>query len=278
MIYNNDSEIVRAVKRKGPLRMASYELDNAWEGARRRLALLEQHLDPMSRRRLSALGVGSGWRCLEVGGGGGSITRWLCSQVSATGHVTATDLDTRFLEEIDEPMLTVQRHDITAEELPTAQFDLVHTRWLLHHLPQPEVALSRMVKALRPGGMLLVEELDLFPVHASSSQIYIDFIVAKAKMIALPSGRDFFWARALPALVAEQDITEMGAEGDFPIINGGSPMAKFHQLTGEQMRDKIIASGELSIERFNAAITLLSDPTFWAFAGASVAVWGRRPS
>lgn len=54
--------------------MADYALDNAWEKARRRLALLEQQLDPLSQRRLAELGVSEGWQCLEVGGGGGSIT------------------------------------------------------------------------------------------------------------------------------------------------------------------------------------------------------------
>ncbi|UCD68058.1 MAG: class I SAM-dependent methyltransferase [Betaproteobacteria bacterium] len=38
------------------------------------------------------------------------------------------------------------------EELSAAQFHLVHTRWLLHHLPHPEKAIALMVAALRPGG------------------------------------------------------------------------------------------------------------------------------
>ena len=48
--------------------MEQYTLQNAWDRARRRLALLGQHLDPLSQRRLTALGVQAGWHCLEVGG------------------------------------------------------------------------------------------------------------------------------------------------------------------------------------------------------------------
>ncbi len=47
--------------------MSGYNLDNTWSQANQRLALLEGQLDPISQRRLSALGVGDGWRCLEVG-------------------------------------------------------------------------------------------------------------------------------------------------------------------------------------------------------------------
>ena len=157
--------------------MADYALDNAWNRARRRLSLLEQQLDPKTQGRMLKLGVTKGWRCLEVAVGGGSIARWLRAQVGATGHVTGTDIDARFLQEIPEPNFAACTHDITAEDLPASQFDLVHARWLLHHLRDPERAIERMVAALRPGGWLLIEEADFFPVHASSSQLYIDFMV-----------------------------------------------------------------------------------------------------
>ena len=65
--------------------MTEYSLDNTWDQAGRRLALLESQLDPISRRRLHERGLNHGWRCLEVGGGGGSITKWLCEQVGADG-------------------------------------------------------------------------------------------------------------------------------------------------------------------------------------------------
>ena len=54
--------------------MANYALDNAWEQARRRLALLEQHLDPMTYQRLTALGVSQGWQVSWPGTG----PRWGC--------------------------------------------------------------------------------------------------------------------------------------------------------------------------------------------------------
>jgi hypothetical protein len=55
-------------------------------------------------------------------------------------------------------------------------------------------------------------------------------------------------------------------------------VAEFFQLTAEQMRDEVVSSGALSAERFDAGLALLDDPKFWAFAGAGIAVWGRRPN
>ena len=258
--------------------MSGYSLDNTWDQANQRLALLEGQLDPISQRRLSALGVGDGWRCLEVGGGGGSLTRWLCDQAGPTGHVMATDIEPRFLEEIGNSRLEVRRHDITEEDLPERQFDLVHARWLLHHLPDPEGAIARMVAALRPGGWILLEEVDFFPIRTSTIQIYTDFMTGLTRAVVAASGGDCFWARGLPALVANQDLVEVSACGDQFVLRGGSPWAKFFALSANQIRDTITgSSGTLSAEQLDAALTLLDDPTFWALAGAGIAVWGQRP-
>src|SRR5215467_11355800 len=48
----------------------SYAYDTGGEQARQRLGSLESWLDPETTRHLDSLGVGAGWRCLEVCGGG----------------------------------------------------------------------------------------------------------------------------------------------------------------------------------------------------------------
>ena len=191
--------------------MANYALDNAWEHAKRRLSLLEQHLDPMTQRRLTTLGVSQGWHCLEVGGGGGSTARWLCQQVGANGHVTATDIDIRFLQEIHANNFEAILHDITGEDLPKRRFDLVHARWLLHHLPEPGRVIDRMIAALRPGGWLLLEEVDFFPVQVSTSPVYVDFMLALTSTIVAGSGRD--------CLVLEQPMSR-SRPGLRPMVAG----------------------------------------------------------
>jgi hypothetical protein len=67
------------------------------------------------------------------------------------------------------------------------------------------------------------------------------------------------------------------AEGDFAILNGGSPMAEFFQLSVLQVRDGIVGSGAVSAAQFDSAIALLGDPGFWAFGPAGVAVRGQKP-
>ncbi len=131
----------------------AYTLDNAWRQARERLSLLENILDPLTIDHLQATGVGAGWRCLEVGGGLGSIAAWLCDRVGASGGVVATDIDTRFLQSLNRPNAEIHTHNIVTDELAQASFDLIHLRAVLEHLPQREAAFRQMIGALKPGGV-----------------------------------------------------------------------------------------------------------------------------
>src|SRR5262249_3345089 len=138
-----------------------YVYDHSWTQERIRLAGLETALDPGTREHLTRLGVGPGWRCLEVGAGGGSVAVWLAERVAPDGEVVATDLDTNFLERevARHPTLKLLNHDISSQDLPTG-FDLVHARYLVEWLPDKRRALERMAAALSSGGVLLDEEPD----------------------------------------------------------------------------------------------------------------------
>ena len=97
-----------------------------------------------------ALGLAPDVCCLEVGGGRGSIARWLCQDVAARGQVTATDLDTGFLSELSLPNLTVLRHDVRADGFPEGSFGLVHVRAVLMHIAGRMAVLRRMASWLAP--------------------------------------------------------------------------------------------------------------------------------
>ena len=132
-----------------------YAFPHADVNERRRLELFAERLDPLTVRRIKAFDLTAGARCLEVGGGRGSMARWLCEYVGPAGRVTATDLDTGFLSELSLPNLDVLRHDVTSDEFPAGSFDLVHMRAVLMHIPDRMAVLRRMVSWLAPGGWLL---------------------------------------------------------------------------------------------------------------------------
>lgn len=147
----------------------SYLLDNAWQQGRARLDAVEQFLDSGTIRTVEALEVVAGWRCLEVGAGDGSIALWLSRRVGASGNVIATDVDTRHLDALDKTdNLEVLRHDIVHDSLD-GDFDLIHARLLLEHIPS-EIVLSKLVHALARAGWLVIEALDYASAVAVSER------------------------------------------------------------------------------------------------------------
>lgn len=259
--------------------MADYALANAWQQARQRLALLESELDPATRRRVLAAGIGAGAHCLEVGAGGGSIAHWLCHVVGPTGRVVATDIDPRLVALDAPPGLEVLQHDLTRDPLPAAQFDLVHVRWLLHHLPDLDPVIDRLVAALKPGGLLLVEEPDFYPVHAGHSgspPLYAQFMDALTRSVVSATGRDCYWARGLPALLAGHGLQNLQAAAEVAVLRGGEALARFYQLSGQQARQRVLDTGLISTADYDAALGLLGDAKLWAFGACTVATWGRR--
>src|SRR5438128_259334 len=111
------------------------DTEDAFE--RERLGYLRQMCDPVTMRRLEALDVAEGWRCLEVGAGDGSVACWLAARVGPQGRVVATDINPRFLHNLAVPNLEVRHHHIVNDDLERAHYDLVHCRAVLGHLAQP---------------------------------------------------------------------------------------------------------------------------------------------
>jgi SAM-dependent methyltransferase len=210
-----------------------------------------------------------------VGAGGGSIAAFLSRQVGSQGSVTAVDIDTRFVEEIDARNLEVVQADVTAIELPRNAFDLVHCRALLMHLPARERVLDRFVTALRPGGWLLVEEGDAAPLPAADSSPEAN--VLRTVLVDGPTaaGVDWTFAHQLPERLQQRGLRDVGAESAVQLYEGGSPMAELLRLTIHQLRTAGLAGEGLDgqIDAWSAAVR---EPGRWFQSFGLVSAWGRR--
>lgn len=243
-----------------------------------RLKSLEQWLDPATIRHLRARGVGGGWRCLEVGGGAGSVARWLCGQVSPGGEVVATDIDTRFLETLSEANLRVIRHDVTADNLPRAAFDLVHCRLVLARVADRRAVLSKLAAALRPRGQLVAEEMDLVSATAGAGQPgarSFNAAVASCSEVLRGRGFDPSCGRMLLADFRAAGLADLGTEGHVRLWPGGSPGATVWRLTFEQLHRDMAAQG-LDDAAAATAIGACQDPGFTFMSQVTMTAWGQR--
>jgi SAM-dependent methyltransferase len=242
----------------------------------RRLVALEEGYDPGTVSRLEKLGVGSGWRCLEVGAGAGSITRWLGRRVGTEGEVVATDLDTSFLDVFDADNVEIRQLDLRSDSLPENSFDLVHTRFVLGHIPERVEIFDKLVGALRPGGWLLLEELDSFAWGVIDSGLHPEVVLAG---LALLERQGFAprWGREMPALLRDRGLVNISAVAEAPIAEGGTPGLEWLRMTFDQMMNHGLAfevPGEGGYEEWRRRT---NDPDQWLVGVPIVAARGQLP-
>ncbi|MFD3458255.1 class I SAM-dependent methyltransferase [Nocardia fluminea] len=251
-----------------------YTLPNEWDFADERLALLGAAYDPGSIALAQRLGVGAGWRCLEAGAGGGSFARWLCSATLPSGRVLAVDADTRHLADLPGLGGEVVQLDLVADELPERAFDFIHTRFVLLHIAEREVVLERLVRALAPGGILMLEEGDGLGVLDAMPGAFGEVWRAFARSTEI-AGASQSWARNLPARLEVLGLTDVHAEADIPIFRGGSPMARMWHLTWVQAHDALVGLG-VTPEVIATAQVELEDERQWLYAPPTVRAWARQ--
>ena len=264
----------------GPrLAQSAYLLDNAGKQASARFDALAALFDAGTIGHLEQRGVGPGWHCLEVGAGGGTIARWLANRVGSTGRVLATDNDPRFLESLNVPNLEVRRHDISADALPEAAFDLVHARLVLLHLPQRETVLARLISALKPGGWLVDEEYDAPATRpdpaASPGEVLPKTHIAMWKLME-DRGLHLRYGRLLFGRLRAHGLTDVGAEGRVFMWHRGSPGASMVRANYEQLRQAMIDGGWVTQQQFEEDMARLDDPEFMMPSPILWSAWGRR--
>ncbi|PVZ10826.1 class I SAM-dependent methyltransferase [Actinomycetospora cinnamomea] len=253
-----------------------YILDDAATVEYQRLDLMSRILDPWTRGYIDALGDRRGWHCLELGGGNGSVSEWLCETVGPTGSVTTIDVNTTLLDLVPAQNLAVQQADLRTSDLPSRAYDLVTCRALLHQIAEhAPTVLRRMAGAVRPGGWLVVQEPDFHLAPTTEPAVW-----AAAWRGLLEWGRDsgvdWFIGRRLPRMVQTAGFARPQAKTDVQDIRGGGRGALYFKLFFAEVRDRVLDSGRLDAATLDAAAALLDDPDYWTQCWMMTAVWARK--
>lgn len=250
---------------------------------RERLGHLAATLDAGTQRRMRALGIARGWRCLEVGAADGSMVRWMAGQVGAEGRVVAGDIDLRFLTGLGLPNVEVRELDVRSAAIEEAAFDLAYCRTLLLHLPDPNAALSKLGRSLRPGGWLLAEDSDLC-VHTAAdpehpdAELFESFHRRAWDHLRAVEVFDTRFGRTLPARMRELGLEEQGFEASASFQSGGSPGAALQRRNfSTNLGPMLVERGVVAHDELERVLALYADASFGYLSGLNIAAWGRRP-
>ena len=162
--------------------MAQYAFGDSAVAAKR-LVLLAQTFAPASRR---FLGDSVGFRpqlAADLGCGPGHSTHLLASVLNPVRTI-GFDNSKNFLKRASKTCsgsIRFESHDITAAPFPHRPFDLLFGRFVLTHLRYPKAAVEMWVGQLRPGGILLIEEVETIE---SRIPAFVEYLKIQQSMLA----------------------------------------------------------------------------------------------
>jgi trans-aconitate 2-methyltransferase len=185
---------------------AAYTFGDSDQAAAR-LALVAEVFEPTTRPFMAAAGALLGERpggerrpglAIDLGCGPGHTT-WLLAETLRPRSTVGLDRSAAFVDlarhtvrhagsPTGRPAAAVPGaapsflvHDVTRFPLPPGDADVLYCRFLLSHLERPAEALAGWASQLRPGGVLLLDEVDwIDPRHP----ILRDYLAAVAAMLA----------------------------------------------------------------------------------------------
>jgi len=223
--------------------------------------------------------------CLDIGCGSGDVTLKMAALVGAEGHVVGVDRDQTILQlarhEADKEGLPVTFQRLGAEELAEdSAYDLVFARYLLSHLPRPQRAVEAMVRAARPGGRLVLEDV-FFPGHICypSNAAFDRFVELYQAVARMKEGGDAAIGVRLLGMALEAGLEEVRVGLVVPTFREGE--GKWvTQVTMEHIREAVVSAGLASDPEVDKVVSELGrladdDRTLMSIA-PTFQVWGRK--
>jgi SAM-dependent methyltransferase len=253
---------------------------------KQRLDVLARVMAPATGWLLDCISVGEGDHCVDVGSGGGHVSRELARRVGENGSVLGIDLDQDLLDlaqadMTDDGLTNVEFRCADATALDEVSYEIAYARLLLSHVSDPAAVLSAMVRSLKPGGVIAIEDLDFegytchppCAAHDRWVEIYRETISRR--------GGNALLGRALPTMLHAAGIEEIGInvtqpyalQGDAKLV---APMALDHMtssITGEGVADADEVA-QLVAELYDRA----ADPATLMGLPRIFQVWGTKPA
>jgi ubiquinone/menaquinone biosynthesis C-methylase UbiE len=172
-------------------------------------------------RILREFGLTTSSDVLEIGSGPGYITERLLDEVP-DGSVTCLELDEGLLAHAKGHLtpgrpeqLTLVNGSVLESGLPDAAYDLAHARLVLQHVPGTVPALREIHRTLRPGGKVVVTDVDdaLWGlIHPKPELPEFDEVVRLRIELQASRGGNRLLGRELGQLMREAGFTDIKVE------------------------------------------------------------------
>jgi SAM-dependent methyltransferase len=233
-----------------PLVPGSYALRTG-DDAVVRLQLLSEAKNPSTFELFQRIGGWNGLAVLDLGCGIGSVTREL-ARLSGTGRVLGLDPDERVIAEARKTGLEFQVG--TLADLPEWwRFDRIFARYVLSHQLAPLPFLIMAREKLKPGGMLIVEDIDFDGHVCWPPSPAFDRYVALFKEVVAKRGGDACLGPKLPSLFEAAGLCNVKVSETTPLFRSG-PAKEIAPITLRHVSRPLLYAGLVESEELEELV------------------------
>jgi len=170
-------------------------------------------------RNLQWFGLQEGMHILEVGCGPGFVTEQLAQRMP-NSRITGLDMDEDLLKQAEDLLKEKGQENVNFVQasvfdtgLPDNSYDFVMARMLFLHLHKPEEAALELHRVLKPGGKLVIIDIDdgIFGVIQPDIEGF-QSITKKFTEMQGNAGGNRLIGRSLPRLLRKTGFTEIELE------------------------------------------------------------------
>src|SRR5262245_17513628 len=259
----NSQQLHPLRRRQGEEVRTTYVIRGGEEG-RARLRIISHALWPATLTLLNSAGIKIGMACLDVGCGGGDVTLEMARLVGSSGMPTGIDMDRTKIQLAQkeaeyEAITNVKFLVLVIDHIDYKdEYDLVYARFLLTHLSDPVNALQRMVNAAKPGGVVVVEDMDHSGIFCYPACPALKRHVGLYNQLVRLKGADPEIGPKLPALFRQVGLQDLHLSHAQPAFIEGEAK-RIHQITLENIAPAVIAAGLATEAEINALVSELDD-------------------
>ena len=235
--------------------------------------------DLLNRGSIRELALRPGERVLDLGCGLGQLTRSMAEAVGPQGRVVGIDRSPEQLREArklahemgPDARIEFREGDVLDLALPEPEwgaFDVAHTRFVLEHVPRPLDVVRSMVRAVRPGGRIVLEDEDheilrLWPAPEGFERVWNAYIESYVR-----NGNDPRIGRKLTTLLHQAGAAPRRGAAIWFGCSAGEPMfptwVENLAVVLIGARESVLAGGAISNAEFDATL-------------GAVRAWGQLP-
>ena len=242
-----------------------------------RLRKIETAMDPWTIRHLSNIGIQTGWQCLELGTGGGSILQWLGNTVGRSGKVIGIDKNTGHVQHLNTAPYQIIEGDFLDLSLDQ-QLDFMHCRYVLIHNQQDLQMLEKIYATLKTGGKILLEEPDFTAAQrlnddAERSQANVN--EACCQMFQ-NMDLDPAYGLHLPKKLSEFGFEIIAVESALHLHPGQSSFAVMMGESVQHLQDQFIATSHASAEDIQHYVANSQNSNYWTVYGSTVSIIAQK--